>query len=252
MRNFICLISQCAIATCRIVLCASELLPNAQLQSDPQRESKGTSDDIREMIRKMKQEIKHEIRNIHAEIYDIRNRSPQHRDNGDRTPPEERTDTVYNFTPDDIRRRRGRGFLPLKEARGMIPKFDGLPNKLQEFLEARLHMPYLQIEFNTLKQKLGESAQTYGFRADKLAMKLYESMTKERHHTVDNKRAIMEIIQQQVVENFQIGLQNDIKMIVRARGYVTLQEAASAEEKVKEPSAIGTRIKQILHRQIGK
>ncbi|KAM0728861.1 Retrovirus-related Pol polyprotein from transposon 412 [Formica fusca] len=181
----------------------------------------------------------------------------------------------------------------------MIPEFDGLPNKLQEFLSATTYAvehidplevtllgavlctklkgrsmldfqtrkirdfaqfkrelevcyaskkstTHLQIELNTLKQKNGESARTYGLRADKLAMELYESMMEGRHHTVDNKRAIMEIIQQQALENFQIGLQDEIKTIVRSRGYATLQEAiaaASAEEKVKGPSATGTRSK---------
>ncbi|KAL6416664.1 hypothetical protein ACFW04_013260 [Cataglyphis niger] len=75
-------------------------------------------------------------------------------------------------------------------------------------------------------------------------MELYESMMEKRHHTVDNKRAIMEIIQQQALENFQIGLNDDIKTIVRSRTYATLQEAiaaASAEEKVRGPSAISTR-----------
>ena len=71
-------------------------------------------------------------------------------------------------------------------------------------------------------------------------------MMEKRHHTVDNKRAIMEIIQQQALENFQIGLNDDIKTIVRSRGYATLQEAiaaASAEEKVKGPSATSSRHK---------
>ncbi|XP_070169655.1 uncharacterized protein [Polyergus mexicanus] len=274
---------------------------NAQAQHKPQKKTDEAADDFREILREMREEIRREIRSMHAEIYDLKIRGPQPRqNNGHRTPPGERTETVYEFTPEDVRHQRGRGFLQLKEARGMIPEFDGSPNKLQEFLSATTYAvehidpldevtllgavlytklkgramldfqtrkirdfaqlknelevcyaskkstTHLQIEFNTLKQKNGESARTYGLRTDKLAMELYESMMEGRHHTVDNKRAIMEIIQQQALENFQIGLQDEIKTIVRSRGYATLQEAiaaASAEEKVKGPPATGTRSK---------
>ncbi|XP_029659021.1 uncharacterized protein LOC115232977 [Formica exsecta] len=256
---------------------------NAQAQYKPQKETDEAAD-LRDILREMRREI----RSMHAEIYDLKMRGSQPRQNNEhRTPPGERTETAYESTPEDVRHRRGRGFLPLKEARGMIPEFDGSPNKLQEFLSATTYAvehidpldevtllgavlctklkgramldfqtrkiqdfaqlkqelevcyaskkstTHLQIEFNTLKQKNGESARTYGLRADKLAMELYESMMEGRHHTVDNKRAIMEIIQQQALENFQIGLQDEIKTIVRSRGYATLQEAiaaASAEE----------------------
>ncbi|KAM0734148.1 hypothetical protein ACS0PU_012513 [Formica fusca] len=208
------------------------------------------ADDLRDILREMREEMRREIRSMHAEIYDLRMRGPQPRQNSEhRTPPGERTETAYESTPEDVRHRRGRGFLPLKEARGMIPEFDGSPNKLQEFLSATTYAvehidpldevtllgavlctklkgramldfqtrkirdfaqlkneleacyaskkgrTHLQIEFNTLKQKNRESARTYGLRADKLAMELYESMMEGRHHTVDNKRAIREVIQ---------------------------------------------------------
>ncbi|KAM0726742.1 hypothetical protein ACS0PU_006903 [Formica fusca] len=121
-----------------------------------------------------------------------------------------------------------------------------LKRELEVCYASKKSTTHLQTGFNTLKQKPGESARTYRLKADKLAMELYESMMEGRHHTVDNKRAIMEIIQQQALENFKIGLQDEIKTIVRSRGYATLQEAiaaASAEEKVKGPSATGTRSK---------
>ncbi|KAL6252062.1 hypothetical protein P5V15_010193 [Pogonomyrmex californicus] len=69
-------------------------------------------------------------------------------------------------------------------------------------------------------------------------MELYESMIKERQDKTESKRTILETIQQQALYNFQLGLQNDIKLLVRAQHYTTLQDAIarvrnSAEEKFK-------------------
>ncbi|KAL6259359.1 hypothetical protein P5V15_009275 [Pogonomyrmex californicus] len=52
-----------------------------------------------------------------------------------------------------------------------------------------------------------------------------------------SKRAILETIQQQALCNFQLGLLDDIKLLVRSQHYTTLQDAiasASAEQKFKE------------------
>ncbi|XP_029659455.1 uncharacterized protein LOC115233278 [Formica exsecta] len=136
---------------------------------------------------------------------------------------------------------KGRAMLDFQTRK--IQDFAQLKQELEVCYASKKSTTHLQIEFNTLKQKNGESARTYRLRADKIAMELYESMMEGRYHTVNNKRTIMEIIQQQALENFQIGLQDEIKTIVRSRGYATLQEAiaaASAEEKVKGLSATGT------------
>ncbi|KAL6416505.1 hypothetical protein ACFW04_013409 [Cataglyphis niger] len=107
---------------------------------------------------------------------------------------------------------KGRAMLDFQMRK--IRVFTQLKNELEFCYTSKKSTIHLQIEFNMLKQKSGESARTCGLKTDKLAMELYESMTEGRQHTVDNK-AIMEIIQQQVLENFQIGLQNDIKTIIR-------------------------------------
>lgn len=73
----------------------------------------------------------------------------------------------------------------------------------------------LQIEFNSLKQKSGESARAYGIRVDNLAMELYESnytMIESQGHTSDQKRVILDTIQKQTLQNFQIGLHEEIKL----------------------------------------
>ena len=98
---------------------------------------------------------------------------------------------------------------------------------------------HLQIEFNSLKQRNGESAQNFGRRVDLLAMELYESMIEEREHSLEQQRTILDIIKKQALQNYQIGLSDDIRLLVRTQKYNTLQEAiaeVSAEEKVKGPS----------------
>lgn len=67
-------------------------------------------------------------------------------------------------------------------------------------------------------------------------MELYESMIEEQRHTSKHKRVILDTIQKQALQNLQIRLHDNIKLIIRSQHYTTLQEAmteASAEEKVK-------------------
>lgn len=205
----------------------------------------------------------------------------------------ERYDVMYGRTENDVRHRRDSHeyFISLKEARQMIPEFNGTTqHKLQEFLSActyamknihpanekglvgailctklkgkamldfqtrdiqtydelkrQLELSYqsrqstthLQIEFNSLKQKANEGAQAFGTRVDTLAMELYESMTEGEDHSTIEKRIILNTIQKQALQNFQIGLRDEIQLLIRSRNYRTLQEAitaATAEEKVK-------------------
>ena len=46
-----------------------------------------------------------------------------------------------------------------------------------------LWTPHLQLEFNSLRQKTGESAQEFGRRTDLLALELYEAMEEGKDHT---------------------------------------------------------------------
>jgi len=96
---------------------------------------------------------------------------------------------------------------------------------------------HLQIEFNSLKQKTGESAQDFGRRIEVLAMELFESMEDGQNHTAEQQRAILDNVKLQVlIHNCQVGLYDDIKLLVRSQRYRTLREAtagASAEEKIR-------------------
>jgi len=60
----------------------------------------------------------------------------------------------------------------------------------------------------------------------------------EEHSTV-YKGAIQQTIKKQALINFQIGLRNELKILVRSQKYATLHEAvtgASAEEKLLAPT----------------
>jgi len=71
-------------------------------------------------------------------------------------------------------------------------------------------------------------------------MELYDSMEEGQNHTSKQQRAILDNIKMQALHNYQIRLHiDDIKLLVRAQRYKTLQEAitgASAEKKLKEPN----------------
>jgi len=69
-------------------------------------------------------------------------------------------------------------------------------------------------------------------------MKLYESMIEGKNHTPVVKNTIQLTIKDQALINFQIGLRDELKILVRSQRYTTLQEAitgASAEEKLIGP-----------------
>ena len=121
-----------------------------------------------------------------------------------------------------------------------IRTYDELKRQLEISYQSKRSTTHLQIEFNSLKQKSNESAQTFGTRVDTLAMELYESMIEGEDHSVVEKRIILHTIQKQALQNFQIGLREEIQMLIRSRNYRTLQEAitaATAEEKVKGSTA---------------
>ncbi|KYN19762.1 hypothetical protein ALC57_07915 [Trachymyrmex cornetzi] len=134
---------------------------------------------------------------------------------------------TYGRTINDVRELRDRptGYLRLKDARSLIPEIDGHSRqKMQEFL----------------------SASTYAIEkinyADKPALleEILNTKLKENgDNTSEQKRTILETIQDQALLNFELGLREDIKLVVRSQKYTSLQEAinaASAEEKVKGPT----------------
>ncbi|KAL6256785.1 hypothetical protein P5V15_011726 [Pogonomyrmex californicus] len=83
-------------------------------------------------------------------------------------------------------------------------------------------------------------------------MELYESMEECKNHTVEQQRAILENIKEQALYNYQNGLYEKIKLIVRSQRYQTIQGAitgATAEEKTRGPS---TRTQSYRNRPIFK
>lgn len=114
-----------------------------------------------------------------------------------------------------------------------IQTFKELKEQLESSYQSGKSTATLQVDFNSLRQKSNESAQSFGQRVDNLAMKLYESMVERGNHSSSHKRAILETIQHQALLNFQFGLSSELKILVRSQRYETLQDAiagATAEE----------------------
>jgi len=86
--------------------------------------------------------------------------------------------------------------------------------KLETCYLTKQSTTHLQINFDSLKQKPNETAHAFGQRVDLLAMKLYESMIEGREHSPVFKNAIQQIIKEQAVINFQIGLCDELKILV--------------------------------------
>ncbi|XP_077264813.1 uncharacterized protein LOC143898889 [Temnothorax americanus] len=281
----------------------------AQSQSDAQYAPLSTeTHDVREIynllreMQKMQEESRIEMRDETRELRERLITLENSARNGDQVGAgnERYSSENYGRTEHDIRNRRSSipNAITLKEARSMIPEFDGTSRqKLQEFInactyavhniqptdeeslvqailytklkgkamqdfetrdiqtfaqlkqqleacyQAKQSTTHLQIEFNTLKQKPNESAHAFGQRVDLLAMKLYDAMIEGEDHSSMFKRAIQQTIQKQALINFQIGLRDELKILVRSQRYATLQEAitgASAEEKLIGPTATKT------------
>jgi len=107
-----------------------------------------------------------------------------------------------------------------------VVDYEQLKRELEtEYLEKR-STAHLQLEFNSLRQKPNESTQEFGRRVDNIAMELYyESMEERQNHTPgQQRRAILNNIKIQVLHNYQIGLHEDIKLLVRAQRYKTWQD----------------------------
>jgi len=65
-------------------------------------------------------------------------------------------------------------------------------------------------------------------------------MIEGREQTNEQRKAILDTIQELALENFQLGLRDEIQTIVRSRNYNNLAAiilGATAEEKLKRPSS---------------
>jgi len=58
-------------------------------------------------------------------------------------------------------------------------------------------------------------------------------MTKGKEHSPEQRKAILDTIQELALENFQLGLRDDIQTIVRSRNYKTLTAAITAPQQKK-------------------
>jgi len=65
-------------------------------------------------------------------------------------------------------------------------------------------------------------------------MELYQSMTEGKEHSPEQRKTILDTIQELALENFQLELRDDMQTIVRSRNYKTLTAAISGREKKKK------------------
>jgi len=117
-----------------------------------------------------------------------------------------------------------------------IRSFAQLKQEIEMCYLSKRGTAHIQREFSTIRQKPGESAREYGLRLDKLAMELYQAMTEGKEHSSEQRKTILDTIQELALENFQLRLRDDIQTIVRSRNYKTLMAAiagATVEEKLK-------------------
>lgn len=98
---------------------------------------------------------------------------------------------------------------------------------------------HLQLKFNSLKQKkaVGKCAK-FRTLSRHLAIE-YEFMKEGKDHFPEQQRVILENIKEQALYNFQIDLNNEIKLLVRITLYKLAgsNQGVSAERKVKESNA---------------
>jgi len=95
-----------------------------------------------------------------------------------------------------------------------IRSFAQLKQEIEMCYLSKRGTSHIQREFNTIRQKPGQSAREYGLRLDKLAMELYQAMTEGKEHSLEQRKAILDTIQELALENFQPGLRDDIQTIV--------------------------------------
>jgi len=103
-----------------------------------------------------------------------------------------------------------------------IQSFEQLKQEIKMCYLAKQSTTYIR-EFNMLQQKHGEYARE--FRVDKLVMELYHSMIEDREQTNEQRKAILDTIQELALKNFQLGLRVEIQTIVRSRNYNNLAAA---------------------------
>jgi len=126
-----------------------------------------------------------------------------------------------------------------------VHSYEQLKHELEAEYLSKRSTAHLQLEFNSLKQKTGENTQDFKRRV--LAMELFESMEEDQNHTVEQQRTILENIKLQALHNFQIGLHEDIKLLVRsvisnfARGDSWDQRRGKSKESESKGQPISSR-----------
>lgn len=120
-----------------------------------------------------------------------------------------------------------------------IQTFEQLKNVLESLYIDRRTVPSLQLEFNSCRQKSGEDVKTYSLRLERILMLLIEATIKETRD-ISSHRAIEELLRKQALHNFQQGLNDKLRLLIKSQRYESFEAAVSGaieEERVSGPDS---------------
>lgn len=119
-----------------------------------------------------------------------------------------------------------------------INSYSELEAELKQLYGEKKSLFSLQNEFSALKQRVGETVQSFGNRVENTLVDLVEATLREEKEEI-GKRVLQQFLRKQALEIFKEGLNDDVRMIVKARNPSQLEEAISQaleEERLKETS----------------
>lgn len=117
-----------------------------------------------------------------------------------------------------------------------IGTYEQLKETLKKLYGERRSLFSLQNEFNQLRQRIGESVQSFGNRVENTLMELIEATVREERSEV-SRRTLQSFLRKQALELFREGLKEEIRIIVKARNIDTLEVAireAMEEERIRD------------------
>lgn len=117
-----------------------------------------------------------------------------------------------------------------------IDSYEELRTLLRKLYGEKKSLFSLQNEFNLLRQKVGETVQSFGNRVENTLMELIEATLREERGET-GKRVLQQFLRKQALEIFKEGLHEELRIIVKARNADQLEIAireAMEEERLKE------------------
>ncbi|XP_076386071.1 uncharacterized protein LOC143264142 [Megachile rotundata] len=117
-----------------------------------------------------------------------------------------------------------------------IDSFETLQTTLTTLFTEKRSLCTMQTEFNTCRQRNGESVRDYATRLEKLKTELTQITLKPRNTNAVNV-ALAESVNEQALNIFTIGLKEKLRIIIRSRQYDNLKTAITAA--IEEEQSLG-------------